>query len=45
MSFKGRNELRHTHIFTYDDCQLQNFTFDSPDEKSGLQSACTFINT
>lgn len=20
MSFKGRNELRHTHIFTYDDC-------------------------
>lgn len=45
MSFKGRNELRHTHIFTYDDCQLQNFNFDSPDDKSGLQKACTFINT
>lgn len=45
MSFKGRNELRHTHIFTYDDSQLPNFNFDSPDEKTGLQQACTFINT
>lgn len=44
MSFKGRNELRHTHYFTYDDCQLQNFSFDSADG-AGLKRACAFINS
>ena len=33
LSYQGRTELRHTHVFTYNDRQKDNFTFDKPDER------------
>jgi len=44
--YQGRRELRHTHIFTYDDCQItaENLMWDDPDNKCGLTKSIDFIN-
>lgn len=40
--YQGRSEIRHRHVFTYEESQLNNFSFDN-DEKS-LDSTIQFIN-
>ena len=44
LTYQGRTELRHTHLFTFDESQLSNFIWDKPEEKTGLKSVCLLIN-
>ena len=44
LTFQGRSEIKHSHYFTYDEAQSEQFPWDKPEEKSGLSSAIKFIN-
>ena len=44
LTYQGRTELRHTHRFTFDECQQSDFIWDKPEQKTGLNSVCLLIN-
>ena len=46
LQYQGRTEVKHSHIFTYDESNHgpEFFNWDKPDEKSGLTNACKMIN-
>lgn len=46
MEYQGRNEVRHSHIWTYDEIQAsaENLFWDQPDEKKGLKKTLELIN-
>jgi hypothetical protein len=44
LTFQGRSEIKHSHFFTYDEAQSEQFPWDKPEEKSGLSGAIKFIN-
>ena len=46
LSFQGRTEVKHSHIFTYDESNHgpNYFYWDKPEECSGLSKTCALIN-
>ena len=42
LQYQGITECKHSHIFTYD--ESTEIWWDKPEEKSGLDEACSFIN-
>lgn len=44
LTFQGRSELKHSHVFTYDESQAEQFPWDKPEDKTGLTEACRYIN-
>jgi hypothetical protein len=46
LEYQGRNELKHSHIWTYDEIQAQpeNLFWDNNEEKQGLKKTIELIN-
>jgi hypothetical protein len=44
LQFKGRTNLAHSHVFSYDEEERNHFLWDAEQEKSGLKRACEIIN-
>jgi hypothetical protein len=44
LQFKGRINLAHSHIFSYDEEEKNHFLWDVEQEKSGLKKTCELIN-
>lgn len=44
LQYRGRTNLAHSHIFSYDDEERNHFLWDVEQEKSGLKKACELIN-
>jgi len=46
LTFQGRTDLKHSHVFTYDESNMgsKHFCWDNAEEKSGLTNACNLIN-
>ena len=44
MTYQGRTGLKHTHIFTFSENQLNRFKWDGDEPGSGLKATCDFIN-
>lgn len=46
LSYQGRVEVKHTHIFAYDESNQssKHWCWDKPEENSGLETACAMVN-
>ena len=44
LSHKGRCIMAHRHIFAYDEEERDQWLWDYPEEKMGLNKACALIN-
>jgi hypothetical protein len=44
LQHQGNSRLAHTHIFSFDEEEKNQFLFDVLEEKSGLKNACNIIS-
>ena len=45
LSYQGQERCFYNHIYTFNENELDSFTWDDPEEKTGLKKACEIINT
>mmetsp|Transcript_6812 Transcript_6812/g.11485 ORF Transcript_6812/g.11485 Transcript_6812/m.11485 type:complete len:84 (-) Transcript_6812:1517-1768(-) len=44
MNYQGQISNVHSHIFTYNEAQKDEMTWDNQEEKTGMSKACEIIN-
>jgi hypothetical protein len=44
LNYQGRSGVRHIHTFAFDESQIDNFPWDNPDDRTGLNKAINLIN-